>query len=53
MKLLEIMVGPNTTPQNRLVEWGLPPLINTCSGHLLSVWDSLTHPLTTSIIGLG
>ena len=30
--LLEIMVGPNTTPQNQLVKWGLPP----CSGHLLS-----------------
>jgi len=36
MEFLEIVVGPNTTPQNRLVRWWLPPLINTCSNHVLS-----------------
>jgi len=34
--VLEIMVVPNTTPHNRLVRWGLSPLVNTCSSHLLS-----------------
>jgi len=33
--VLETVVGSNTTPQNRFVRWGLPPLINTLSSHLL------------------
>jgi len=32
--LLEIVVGPNTTSQNRLVRWGLPPLPD--SGNLIA-----------------
>jgi len=31
----------------------LPPLINTLSGHQISDVGLLTHPLTTSTIGLG
>jgi len=34
--ILEIVVRSYTTPKNRLVMWGLPPFINTLSGHLLS-----------------
>jgi len=30
------VVEPNTTPQNRLVRWGLLPLINTSSNHITS-----------------
>jgi len=33
---LELVIESNTTPQNRLVRWGLPPLINTLSDHHLS-----------------
>jgi len=35
-EVLEIVVGSNTTPQNRLMRRWFPPFINTCSGHLLS-----------------
>jgi len=31
-----IVVEPITTPENRLVRWGLLPHINTCLGHLSS-----------------
>jgi len=51
--LLEIVVEPNTTPQNQFVRWGLPPLINTLSDHLLSDVGFLTHPLMTNTIELG
>jgi len=37
------VVGPNTTPQNRLMRWGLPPLINTLSSHHLSDVGLLTN----------
>jgi len=51
---LEIVVGPNTTPQSWFVRLGLPPLINTYSCHLLSDVRlfTLTHPLTTNTIGI-
>jgi hypothetical protein len=42
--VLEIAVGPNTIPQNRLVRWWLPSLPNTCSGYILSDVDSLYTP---------
>lgn len=32
--ILEYVVAPNTTSQNRRVRWGLPSLINPCSRHL-------------------
>jgi len=48
-----MVVGSNTTTQNWLLRWGLPPLINTLSDHHLSDVGLLTHPLTTSTIGLG
>jgi len=35
--ILEIVVEPNTTPQNRLVRWGLPPLYILFS-RVLSIW---------------
>jgi hypothetical protein len=34
--ILKMVVRPNTKPQNQLMMWGLPPLINRCSSHLLS-----------------
>jgi hypothetical protein len=34
--ILKIVDEPNRTPQNRFVRWGLPSLINTLLGHLLS-----------------
>jgi len=40
--ILEMVVGPNTTPQNWLVRRGLSPLINTLSGHLISDVGLLT-----------
>jgi len=40
--ILKIVVGPNTTSQNRLVRCGFPPLINTLSGHHLSDVGLLT-----------
>jgi len=48
-----MVVGPNTTPQNRLVRTGSPPLINNIQAISQPMWDSLTHPLmpTTIVVG--
>jgi len=45
-----MVVGPNTTPQNRLARWGLPPLINTLSGHHLSDVGLLTGSLIQNFL---
>jgi len=51
--LLEFVVEPNTTQQNRLVRWGLPLIINTLSGHLISeVRFFNTYPSRHALLGL-